>query len=107
MRAGVLILIGGLCLALVTGGPDLDRDESELVALSSRWVSAVANRDPGFFDLLDSSAAEHYQHLRDVALHGEVPVLDALEPTDQLQVLFLRLAIDANQLHEMYSRASH
>ena len=104
MRAGVLILIGGLCLALVTGGPDLDRDESELVALSSRWVSAVANRDPGFFDLLDSSAAEHYQHLRDVALHGEVPVLDALEPTDQLQVLFLRLAIDANQLHEMSGR---
>jgi hypothetical protein len=104
MRAGVLILIGGLCLALVTGGPDLDRDESELVALSSRWVSAVANRDPGFFDLLDSSAAEYYQHLRDVALHGEVPVLDALEPTDQLQVLFLRLAIDANQLHEMSGR---
>ena len=104
MRAGVLILIGGLCLALVTGGPDLDRDESELVALSSRWVSAVANRDPGFFDLLASSAAEHYQHLRDVALHGEVPVLDALEPTDQLQVLFLRLAIDANQLHEMSGR---
>ena len=104
MRAGVLILIGGLCLALVTGGPDLDRDESELVALSSRWVSAVADRDPGFVDLLSARAAEHYQHLRDVALHGEVPVLDALEPTDQLQVLFLRLAIDANQLHEMSGR---
>ena len=104
MRAGVLILIGGLGLALVTGGPDLDRDESELVALSSRWVSAVADRDPGFVDLLSARAAEHYQHLRDVALHGEVPVLDALEPTDQLQVLFLRLAIDANQLHEMSGR---
>ena len=99
-----LVLMGSIGLFLAKGPPDLDRDESELVALSSRWVSAVANRDPGFFDLLDSSAAEHYQHLRDVALHGEVPVLDALEPTDQLQVLFLRLAIDANQLHEMSGR---
>ncbi|SVB76617.1 uncharacterized protein METZ01_LOCUS229471, partial [marine metagenome] len=71
-------------LFLAKGSPDLDRDESELVALSSRWVSAVADRDPGFVDLLSARAAEHYQHLRDVALHGEVPVLDALEPTDQL-----------------------
>ena len=104
MRAGVLILIGGLCLALVTGGSDLERDKAELVALSSRWVSAVSNRDPGLVDLLDSSAAEHYQHLRDVALKGNVSELNALDPTDQLQVLFLRLAIDANPLREMSGR---
>ena len=104
MLAGVLVLMGSIGLLLAKGRPDLDRDESELVALSSRWVSAVADRNPGFVDLLSASAAEHYQHLRDVALHGEVPVLDALEPTDQLQVLFLRLAIDANQLHEMSGR---
>ena len=100
----MLILIGGLCLALVTGGSDLERDKAELVALSSRWVSAVANRDPGFVDLLDSSAAEHYLHLRDVALKGNNSELNTLDPTDQLQVLFLRLAIDANQLHEMSGR---
>jgi len=101
---GALVLMGSIGLFLAKGAPDLDRDESELVALSSRWVAAVADRDPGFVDLLSARAAEHYQHLRDVALHGEVPVLDALEPTDQLQVLFLRLAIDINQLHEMSGR---
>ena len=101
---GALVLMGSIGLFLAKGAPDLDRDESELVALSSRWVAAVADRNPGFVDLLSTSAAEHYQHLRDVALHGEVPVLDALEPTDQLQVMFLRLAIDANQLHEMSGR---
>ena len=101
---GVLILIGGVCLALVTGGSDLKRDKAELVALSSRWVSAVANRDPGFVDILDSSAAKHYQHLRDVALKGNISELNALDPTDQLQALFLRLAVDANSLREMSGR---
>ena len=102
--AGVLVLIGSLSLFLATGRPHLDRDESEIVALSSRWVSAVADRNPAFVDLLSASAVEHYHHLRDVALHGDVSVLTALDPTDQLQVLFLRLTIDAKQLREMSGR---
>lgn len=81
-----------------------DRDRAEIVALSSRWVSAVADQDPGFVDLLDTGAHEHYERLRGLALHGDASQLEALDPIDQLQVLFMRLTIDANPLQEMSSR---
>ena len=99
-----LILIAGLFLFFSTDRSTLERDESELRALSSRWVAAVADRDPRFADLLSTSAVGHYQNLRDVALKGDVSVLNALDPTDQLQVLFLRLTIDANELEKMSGR---
>ncbi|MFP6605259.1 MAG: hypothetical protein VCC19_01665 [Myxococcota bacterium] len=102
--AGVVVLVGILYVFPATDRPRRGGAESEFVALSSRWVSAVADRDPGFVDLLAASAVEHYQHLRDVALHADVSALDALDPTDQLQALFLRLTIDAKPLQEMSGR---
>ena len=101
---GAVVLLGILYVSPATGRPHRDRVESEIVSLSSRWVSAVAERDPGLVDLLSSSAAEHYRQLRDLALHGDVSALAALHPTDQLQVLFLRLTIDAKRLREMSDR---
>jgi len=102
--AGVVALVGILSVFAATDRPRRGGVESEIVSLSSRWGSAVAARDPGFVDLLSSSALEHYRRLRDLALHGDVSALDALPPTDQLQVLFLRLTIDANPLREMSDR---
>ena len=103
--AGVVALVGILYVFPATDRPRWGGAESEIVALSSRWVSAVADRDPGFVDLLSASAVGHYRHLRDVALHADVSALDALDPTDQLQALFLRLTLDANRLREMSGRA--
>jgi hypothetical protein len=102
--SGALALFGCLSLFLAAGRLDLNRDDPEIAVLSSRWVSAVADRDPGFVDLLTTSSVKYYEHLRDVALHGGVSELNALGPTDQLQVLFLRLTVEAKQLQEMSGR---
>ncbi|HIL81046.1 MAG TPA: hypothetical protein EYG54_07270 [Myxococcales bacterium] len=101
---GALALFGCLSVFLATGRLSLSRDNPEIVALSSRWVSAVADRNPGFVDLLSTSSVEYYEHLRDVALHGGVSELNALGPTDQLQALFLRLTIETKQLQEISGR---
>ena len=102
--AGVVVLVGILYVFPATDRPRRGGAESEIVELSSRWVSAVADRDPGFVDLLSANAGGHYRHLRDVALRADVSALDALDPTDQLQALFLRLTIDAKPLQEMSGR---
>ena len=101
---GVVVLVGLVYVLPATGRPHRGRVESEIVSVSYSWVSAVADRDPAFVDLLSSGALAHYRRLRDVALHGDVSALDALAPTDQLQVLFLRLTIDAERLREMSAR---
>lgn len=101
---GVVILVGLSYVLPATGRPHRGRAVPEIVSLSSRWVSAVANRDAGLVDLLDSGALEHYRRLRDLALQGDASALDALHPTDQLQVLFLRLTIDAGRLRKMSAR---
>jgi len=104
VAVGLVVLVGISHVWPATGHPHGGRAESEIVSLSSRWVSAVAARDPALVELLDSSALEHYRRLRNLALRGDVSELDALHPTDQLQVLFLRLTIDATQLGEMTAR---
>ena len=102
--AGGLVVIGGFYTVLADHGSSPAQAESEIQALSTRWVSAIAARDPGFVDLLSASAIEHYERLRDVALHGDVSALDALGPTDQLQALFLRLMIEPGKLQAMSGR---
>ena len=104
MLVATLVFAGVLSLLLGARQLKLERDQAEIVALSSRWVSAVAARDPAFVDLLGASAVEHYQRLRDVAFRGGVTELDALGPMDQLQTLFLRLTVDGDQLPEMSGR---
>ncbi len=104
MLVGGLALAGILFLFLGTGRVDLERDEADIVALSSRWVSAVADRDPGFVDLLGASSLAHYQQLRDIAFRGSVAELNELHPIDQLQALFLRLTVAEDQLPEMSGR---
>ena len=102
--AGALVVIGSFYAVLASDGSGQERAEAEITSLSSRWVSAVANRDPGFVDLLGVGAIEHYERLRDVALHGDVSALNALGPTDQLQALFLRLTVEPGKLQAMSGR---
>ena len=104
ISAGAFVLLGILSLLSATGQSDLERDEVEIVALASRWASAVAGRDPGLVDLLTASSVAHYEGLRNVAFRGDVSALDALGPTDQLQALFLRLTIHPSQLQRMTGR---
>lgn len=104
LAASALVLLAGLFFTATRDRSDSVRDESAVVGLASRWVASVAARDPALVELLDTSAADYYERLRDVALHGDVTVLEALAPTDQLQALFLRLTVDLNELEEMSGR---
>ena len=94
--SGRLVALAGVCiLAAATGsrptvaGADRNADEAELVALSSRWVEAVAGQSPELVRHLGAGAARYYGHLRDLALHGDVNDVGELDPMDQLQVFFL------------------
>ena len=98
---GVLVLFGTLDLFPGKGKNALDRDESALAALSSLWVSAIADRNPRFVDLLSKGSVNYYEQLREVALHGDISEINALGPIDQLQVMFLRLSVDGKELQGM------
>ncbi len=101
---GGLILLGAtLALAgaryAAERGPEADR--SAIVALSTRWVAAVANHDPAFPELVSSRSEAHYRRLKHFALHADSETLRDLSPTDQLQALFFRLMIEPAALRGM------
>ncbi len=74
----------------------------EITAAMQRWIVAVAEkRVEGLVDLVDSDSEAYYLHLRDLALAADAEELTRLSEVDQLQVMFFRLMVDAQQLRTM------
>ena len=77
-------------------------NEQEISAAMQQWITAVAEKQAvSFSNLVDSSSERYYLRLRDHAISTDAEDLLQLSEVDQLQVMFFRLMVDAQQLRDM------
>lgn len=81
-----------------------DDEKAAIEQLTTRWVGAVAGRDDAMVEMLSASSRAYYPRMQQLALHGSVAELESLNVIDQLQVLLLRLLMDAEKLQAMDDR---
>ncbi len=92
------------CNAVAAAVPDATmptQDEAVIAQLAAHWGTAAAAHDGAGLALLSASSREYYPNLQQLALHADAVTLQALEPIEQLQVLFLRLMLEPQQLQAM------
>ncbi len=80
------------------------QDEAAITQLAQRWGAAVAAHDGASLALLSANSQAYYSRLQQLALQADAATLQGLEPIEQLQVLFLRLMLEQEQLQAMDAR---
>lgn len=83
-------------------GAALFETEREITTAMERWLAAVAGRQTeNLAQLVDTESEDYYLYLRDLALNADAHALSPLIEVDQLQVMFLRLMLEPEQLRSM------
>jgi type II secretory pathway component PulC len=76
--------------------------EREVRAAMQHWIAAVVDKQArNHGKLVDSNSEAYYLRLRDLALTAGAEDLSQLSEVDQLQIMFFRLMVDAEQLSAM------
>jgi len=107
LRATAGLLAGlalGACHTVAAadlGAASATQDQTAIIQLAVRWSAAAAAHDGTGLALLSAASRVYYPHLQQLALHADAPTLLQLEPIEQLQVLFLRLLPEPDQLQAM------
>jgi len=95
-----VVLCHGVTAAELTG-TTASADQSAIRQLAARWIAAATAHDGAGIALLCASSSAYFPYLQQLALHADAATLQQLEPTLQLQVMFLRLMSPAAQLQAM------
>ncbi len=104
-RLAALVLV--ICHTAAATGSDAvvaEPDRAAIKQLAARWVAAATAHDGAGVALLGKSSSAYYPNLRQLALHADAATLQELEPIEQLQVMFLRLMLEPDQLQAMDAR---
>jgi len=76
--------------------------ERKITTAMELWLAAVAEKQTGnLAKLVDAESEAYYLRLRNLALTADAEGLSRLSEVDQLQVMFFRLMVDAQQLRTM------